>query len=217
VIAEGETRDAAIGRLDAALAGTVILGVKTNVGFLRDLLALDDFRAGRVATDLIDRQGEAFFARPEPPDEALASAARARSPSATPSPWRDLAGLRLSEPPRIDAERLARAVSVRAGARSLVALDGRTYEIEPGEVRHDGHHHEPDDPFAASPMTGVVAKVAAKPGAKAKKGAELFVVEAMKMEYVVRAPRDVTVQEVRRKAGDRVALGDVVVTFAEAP
>ena len=33
------------------------------------------------------------------------------------------------------------------------------------------------------------------------------------MEYVVSADRDVVVNEVRRKAGDRVALGEVIVAF----
>ena len=39
----------------------------------------------------------------------------------------------------------------------------------------------------------------------------------MKMEYVVKAPRAVTVAEVRRKAGDRVALGEVIVGYAASP
>ena len=46
-------------------------------------------------------------------------------------------------------------------------------------------------------------------------GATLFVVEAMKMEFAVKAPRAVTVAEVRRRAGEKVALGEVVVTFRE--
>ena len=88
------------------------------------------------------------------------------------------------------------------------------YVLEPADEHGGAAHAAAEEPFATSPMTGTVAKVSVAPGAAAAKGAELFVVEAMKMEYVVRAPRDVTVAEVRRAAGERVALGDVVVTFA---
>jgi 3-methylcrotonyl-CoA carboxylase alpha subunit len=111
-----------------------------------------------------------------------------------------------------------RAVVVRDGPRVLVAVDGETYVLE--RVEHGSGTPEPaagDESFAVSPMTGTVAKVAAVPGERAGRGSALFVVEAMKMEYVVRAPRDVVVAEVRRRAGDRVALGDVVVTFGDAP
>ena len=52
-------------------------------------------------------------------------------------------------------------------------------------------------------------------GPTLSKGAPLFAVEAMKMEYVVRADRDVVVDEVRAKQGDRVNVGAVVVTFKD--
>jgi acetyl-CoA/propionyl-CoA carboxylase biotin carboxyl carrier protein len=56
VIAWGPDRGAAIARLDRALAGTVILGVQTNTGFLRALLRHPDVMAGRLDTGLIDRE-----------------------------------------------------------------------------------------------------------------------------------------------------------------
>jgi acetyl-CoA/propionyl-CoA carboxylase biotin carboxyl carrier protein len=55
VIAWGEDRATALRRLDAALAGTVVLGVTTNVAFLRGLLADPDVRAGRLDTGLVER------------------------------------------------------------------------------------------------------------------------------------------------------------------
>ncbi|WP_251152046.1 biotin carboxylase N-terminal domain-containing protein [Cellulosimicrobium sp. Marseille-Q4280] len=54
-VAWAPTRDEAIERLDGLLARTVVLGVETNVGFLRSLLADEDVRAGRLDTGLIDR------------------------------------------------------------------------------------------------------------------------------------------------------------------
>jgi len=69
------------------------------------------------------------------------------------------------------------------------------------------------DPFAASPMTGVVRKVLVRPGESVAAGATLFVVEAMKMEFTVAAPRDVVVDEVRAAEGARVDIQQVIVTF----
>ena len=55
VIAHGPDRATALARLDRALARTAILGLATNVGFLRSLLARDDVRAGKLDTGLIGR------------------------------------------------------------------------------------------------------------------------------------------------------------------
>ena len=55
VIAWGPDRATALRRLDRALADTVVLGVTTNTGFLRDLLADPDVRAGRLDTGLVER------------------------------------------------------------------------------------------------------------------------------------------------------------------
>src|SRR6516164_2306235 len=52
VIAWGPDRATALRRLDGALAGTAVLGVTTNIAFLRELLADPDVRAGRLDTSL---------------------------------------------------------------------------------------------------------------------------------------------------------------------
>jgi acetyl-CoA/propionyl-CoA carboxylase biotin carboxyl carrier protein len=56
VIAWAPDRDAALGRLDRALADTVVLGVGTNTDFLRALLAHPDVRAGQLDTGLVERE-----------------------------------------------------------------------------------------------------------------------------------------------------------------
>ena len=55
VAAWGPDRATALRRLDAALADTVVLGVTTNVSFLRELLADPDVQAGRLDTGLVER------------------------------------------------------------------------------------------------------------------------------------------------------------------
>ena len=55
VIAYGPDRATALARLDRALADTAILGLTTNIGFLRALIGRDDVRAGEMDTGLIGR------------------------------------------------------------------------------------------------------------------------------------------------------------------
>jgi acetyl-CoA/propionyl-CoA carboxylase biotin carboxyl carrier protein len=73
VIAHGPDRDTALRRLDAALVATSILGVRTNVSFLRALLADPDVQAGTLDTGLVERLSAARAA--EPPEDVLAAAA----------------------------------------------------------------------------------------------------------------------------------------------
>ena len=54
VIASGQTRATALGRLDQALAATATVGVTTNRDFLRAVLAWPEVRQGRVATDTLE-------------------------------------------------------------------------------------------------------------------------------------------------------------------
>ncbi|NUU18510.1 ATP-grasp domain-containing protein [Cellulomonas humilata] len=55
VIAWGPDRATALARLDRALAGTTVLGVRTNLAFLRQVLADPDVGAGRLETGLLGR------------------------------------------------------------------------------------------------------------------------------------------------------------------
>ena len=60
VIAHADDRAAAIRALDRALAETAVLGVTTNIEFLRFLLADPDVAAGRLDTGLLDRRTPDF-------------------------------------------------------------------------------------------------------------------------------------------------------------
>jgi len=64
------------------------------------------------------------------------------------------------------------------------------------------------------PMPGLVVSIAVAEGQEVKTGETLAVVEAMKMENVLRAERDGTVKKIRVKPGDSVAVDAVVMEFA---
>jgi acetyl-CoA/propionyl-CoA carboxylase biotin carboxyl carrier protein len=73
VIAYGPDRDTALRRLDTALAGTSILGLGVNTGFLRALLADSDVRAGRLDTGLVERRVDGWVGEALPDDVAAAA------------------------------------------------------------------------------------------------------------------------------------------------
>ncbi|BCI54238.1 acetyl/propionyl-CoA carboxylase subuit alpha [Mycolicibacterium litorale] len=75
VIAHGADRPAAQRTLDRALTQTAILGVDTNVEFLRFLLTDPDVAAGRLDTGLLDRRAPDYAPAPVTDDELIAAAA----------------------------------------------------------------------------------------------------------------------------------------------
>jgi acetyl-CoA/propionyl-CoA carboxylase biotin carboxyl carrier protein len=75
VIAHAADRPAALRALDRALADIAVLGVTTNVEFLRFLLADADVVAGRLDTGLLDRRTTDFAAARPGDDELIAAAA----------------------------------------------------------------------------------------------------------------------------------------------
>jgi acetyl-CoA/propionyl-CoA carboxylase, biotin carboxylase, biotin carboxyl carrier protein len=100
VIAWGTDRAQALARLDAALAATAVLGVTTNVGFVRALLAHADVAAGRLHTALVEEAGP-DLAPDDVPDHVVAAGALldlATPPAAARSRWDVLDGWRLGEP-----------------------------------------------------------------------------------------------------------------------
>ena len=64
------------------------------------------------------------------------------------------------------------------------------------------------------PMPGLVVSIVVAQGQEVKAGETLAVVEAMKMENVLRADRDLTVTKVNAKPGDSLAVDAVIMEFA---
>ena len=64
------------------------------------------------------------------------------------------------------------------------------------------------------PMPGLVKSIAVREGQAVKSGEQLCIVEAMKMENVLLAERDVTVKKILAKEGDSLAVDAVIMEFA---
>lgn len=98
---------------------------------------------------------------------------------------------------------------VRDGGAVHLFWRGTAYTLfEEGDGRRLGRHAAGG---LEAPMPGKVIKVSVQPGEEVKRGAEILVIEAMKMENAVRAPRDGRIKSVAAKAGDMVSPGSVLV------
>ncbi|WP_116110727.1 acetyl-CoA carboxylase biotin carboxylase subunit [Amycolatopsis ruanii] len=121
VIAWGPDRASALHRLDRALAGTSVLGVPTNVTFLRALLADPDVQAGRLDTGLVERRLDELV-ESVVPEEFFVAAAMDRLlglvPADSSDPWSVPSGWRLGGPGGV-------TFRLRAGdAEALVTIEG---------------------------------------------------------------------------------------------
>ena len=63
-------------------------------------------------------------------------------------------------------------------------------------------------------MPGLVVSIAVSESQEIKAGETLAVIEAMKMENILRAERDGVIKAIRVKPGDSVAVDAVIVEFA---
>jgi propionyl-CoA carboxylase alpha chain len=70
------------------------------------------------------------------------------------------------------------------------------------------------DRLLRCPMPGLVISIVVAVGQEVKAGEALAVVEAMKMENVLRAERDGVVKTIRVKSGDNLAVDSVIMEFA---
>jgi len=64
-----------------------------------------------------------------------------------------------------------------------------------------------------APMPGLVLKVLVSEGDEVKKGDNLFVLEAMKMENIIKAPADAVIKTIKIQPTDKVEKGQLLILF----
>jgi biotin carboxyl carrier protein len=122
----------------------------------------------------------------------------------------------------LDGTRIVSAVVDGAGAKTTVTLRGRApLPVEVKEARSlaaaalAAERARPAGPVTVrAPIPGRVAKILVQPGEKVAAGRPLAVLEAMKMENEIRAPRDGVVQAVHSAEGAAVEANQELVTLA---
>jgi acetyl-CoA/propionyl-CoA carboxylase biotin carboxyl carrier protein len=229
VIAHGPTRRVALERLTAALDVTVVLGLTTNLRFLRWLVRRREVVDGEARIDTLDR----IWPAEAPPSATVPEVA-----------WREAAsvlggGWRLNGPPvaRLAAEGETRSVAISRGGegdggRRIAAKDGAVHVDVDGRsiaIRHadppdvdraaraaaaQGHAGGPSEILA--PMPGNVVAVHVTERATVQAGDPILTLEAMKMEHAVIAPGGGVVGELSVAPGDQVVRGQVLAVVSEA-
>src|SRR5262245_27622732 len=259
LIVHGDDRQQALARLDAALAQTHIVGLHTNVAFLRRVLATRSFAQADLDTALIERERDALFGAPGLElGAALAGVAARRlaeeNALESADPWSRRDGWRLHGTARRRMEMEAQGERHEAfleylhdGSHALLlngerqplrarALGQDRFDVSLGERRWTLSVHRHGESFAVfapegtaslqwidaiahagegghdagrltAPMPGKMVSLLVSAGQVVKKGQALAVMEAMKMEHTIAAPKDGVVEEVLYGVGDQVTEG----------
>ena len=263
LIVWGEDRAQALARLDAALRDTHIVGLHTNVAFLRRVVGTTAFATADLDTALIEREHAALFDAPSLAFEIAAAGVVAReleieSRLEDADPWSRRDGWRLHGGARrrfdigahdadevvvlerqhdgasvmtVREQRLgfvARALGggaheVTLGARRVVlsvyavgekvavfAPEGSALLTEVDVIAHAGDQAV-DPGSLLAPMPGKVLAFLAAAGQAVRRGDPVAVIEAMKMEHTLHAPRDGVVEELLYGVGDQVAEGSALL------
>jgi len=266
LIVWGDTRAQALARLDAALRDTHIVGLHTNVAFLRRTVNSHSFAAADLDTALIERERDALFGQPPLPLEVAAAgvvahALAGESTVTDADPWSRRDGFRLHGGARrhfhlkrgddehavalarlhdgalrlqigdaswpfgvrssgevhdvtLGERRLALHVYVHGEQVSVFAPEGRADVREVDDIAHAGDSATGAGQLTA-PMPGKLIAYMAKPGDKVSRGQALAVIEAMKMEHTIHAPRDGVVRECLYAPGDQVGEGSELLRLQE--
>ena len=69
--------------------------------------------------------------------------------------------------------------------------------------------------FLLAPMPGKIVSINVKDGQKIKSGENILVLEAMKMENLITATKDVKIKKINVKANDAVEVDQILIEFDE--
>ena len=239
VIAHGADRRAALERLRGALDATTLLGVRTNLRFLRWLLAQPFFAAAETRTDTL--ASLALPGEPAIPEEAWQAAAEvllARlAPSAGGGAARDVwsGGWRVNARPAVrvasgDEERRVEVTPGRHASRPVrtalvgemahVDVEGQSIELRlapPPSLEAAARHAAQAGGGTAAltaPMPGRVIAIRAHEGDAVEQHAPVLVLEAMKMENAVTAPFAGRLVALHVAQGQQVQRGDLLAEIS---
>jgi acetyl/propionyl-CoA carboxylase alpha subunit len=186
----------AINRACRALSEFRIAGVSTNIGFLQTLLRHPDVQACRVHTRFVDECiGELLAAGLDYPGRYFAPRAAAAAPR--------LAGARVDASDPLAVLNHGRTPAVPSPALDAVAMIAGAEAMEISGP--DGTVPLP------APMQGTIVSLAVAEGEPVRNGQPVLVMEAMKMEHVVKATTGGIIRALTIGKGDTVFEGHPLI------
>jgi acetyl/propionyl-CoA carboxylase alpha subunit/acetyl-CoA carboxylase carboxyltransferase component len=187
----------AVSRLTRALSEFRLEGVTTNIAFLRNILITPDFVKGAVHTRWLDEHTATLAADTEQRQRFVSSA-----PTAGRTAGLAGANVRSKDPLALFAHDAA--VKAEQSSQTLAGDDAPDLAGPDGSVG------------VASPIQGTIVAINVTEGDAVQEGAQVAVVEAMKMEHVIKAPHAGVVRGITMHAGDVVREGFPIVFIKEA-
>ncbi len=108
-------------------------------------------------------------------------------------------------------DRIIKSIITEGEKEKYVFIDGEVFRVKPIELTGLKKQKKKEEGDLTSPISGKVVSVKVKNGDSVKKGDVLLVIEAMKMEYLIRAPFKGKVKKVNFKEKDLIEIGKVTV------
>lgn len=226
-------RESAIDALSESLGESIIAGIPSNVGFLKRCLDHPVFRSGEHHVNWIAEEIDALTqAKTDIREAAGRLVAHALLTDTGDTPFDQKDGWRLNAPARrsirlkLDGEIADIMVDERDPAMDImpaisitdrsfaVAVDGDTVLVDIPDYEAEAEALAGGDKVSA-PMPGKVIDLRVQPGDEVTKDQTLAVMEAMKMEHSLKAPRDGVVKAVGASVGEQVAEGVMLVELEE--
>lgn len=112
-------------------------------------------------------------------------------------------------------DRVIKCVITEGEKDKFVFIDGDIFKVKNIELTGVKKTKKKEEGDLSSPISGRVVRIKVKNGDIVKKGDVLMVIEAMKMEYLIRAPYGGKVKKVNFKEKDQIEIGQNTVEFTK--
>jgi 3-methylcrotonyl-CoA carboxylase alpha subunit len=109
------------------------------------------------------------------------------------------------------SDRIIKSIITEGEKEKFVFVNGQVFRVKPVELTGKKKVRKKEEGSLNSPISGKVVNVKVKKGDSVKKGEVLMVIEAMKMEYLIRAPYNGKINKVNFKEKDQVEIGQSTV------
>jgi biotin carboxyl carrier protein len=112
-------------------------------------------------------------------------------------------------------DRVVKSIITEGVKEKYVFVDGAVFKVKPVELTGLKKQKKKDKGDLSSPISGKVVSVKVKKGDSVKKGEVLMVIEAMKMEYLIRAPYNGVIKKIIFKENEQIEIGQLTLELSE--
>lgn len=233
LILTGPDRTRTIARLGAALDRVQLVGVPSNAGFLKRCVSSPAFAAGTHHVNWIETQGAALTAVPRAVrDAAIQAACAVQLRAGDASVWSRRDGWRMNAADRVTAavatpddvvwhrpaaplaDQPAPVLTLLSPRRFAVTVAGESFLLTVPDYEAEAEAIAGGNAIKA-PMPGKIIAIPVRDGDTVSRGQTVLVMEAMKMEHSLAAPRDGVIAALLAAVGDQVGDGAVLAHLVD--